>query len=203
MTNKYNERWIRGQIPIIESDKEKHDLISYYFNKERTIYLSGGIEFETSTIIIQQLMALYSLSLQPIIMYISSPGGSAYACQAMVDIMDVIKKSCIIKTVAYGFAASAGSVIVSNGTKGHRYGFSTTDIMIHHSNGGMQGSYLDMVVEFEQTKKLNQWLIDYYVRVTDQSKDIIQQALQRDKYFTVPEAIEFGLLDKVFDATSS
>lgn len=63
---------------------------------------------------------------------IQSPGGSLFASQRIVGMMDAAKaRGVTVETRCYGFAASAGFYILVNGSPGYRYAAPEAQLMWH------------------------------------------------------------------------
>jgi ATP-dependent Clp protease protease subunit len=68
--------------------------------------------------------------------YINSPGGSVYEGLAIYDTMQMIPN--VINTVACGVTASFGTVLLTAGTKGHRFALPNATIHMHQPLGGVE-----------------------------------------------------------------
>jgi len=130
-----------------------------------------------------------------IFMYINSPGGLVTAGLAMYDTMQFIK--CDISTLVIGQACSAGSLLSMAGTKGKRYALKNSRIMIHQPSGGASGQATDIQIQAEEIVKIKAKLNQMYADHTGQDIEVINQAMERDKFMSPDEALEFGLIDKI------
>src|SRR3972149_7752012 len=121
--------------------------------KRRIILLSTPIEDQTANLIVAQLIYLSNEDPDaPLHMYISSPGGSVYAGMAIYDTMQMIPNQ--ISTVAVGFAASYATVLLTAGTKGHRYALPNATIHMHPPHGGTQGQASDIEIQAKEMLRL-------------------------------------------------
>jgi ATP-dependent Clp protease protease subunit len=162
---------------------------------------NGGIEDirgVTANIIIQQMLYLqYENKSQEIHMYINCPGGSVYSTLAIYDTMQFLE--CPIATYCMGMAASGAALLLAAGSKGKRYAFPNSKIMIHQPWGGghdmMQVS--DMEIEAAEMAKDRQRLNEILARHTGQPIDRIALETERDRYFDAAGAKEFGIVDEV------
>jgi ATP-dependent Clp protease protease subunit len=71
--------------------------------------------------------------------------------------------------------------------------------MIHQPSGGAQGQATDIEIQAREILQLRQRLNEMYVRHTGQSLDVIQAAVERDKFMSPEEAKTFGLIDEVMN----
>ena len=128
-------------------------------------------------------------------MYINSPGGLVTAGLAMYDTMEFIK--CDVATLVIGQACSAGSLLAMAGTKGKRYALRNSRIMIHQPSGGYSGQATDILIHAEEITKIKKRLNQMYAEHTGQSIEVIDDAMERDKFMSPEEAKAFGLVDKI------
>ncbi|MFA7654512.1 MAG: ATP-dependent Clp protease proteolytic subunit [Candidatus Dojkabacteria bacterium] len=164
--------------------------------KDRIIFVSGQIRTDMANTIIAQLLFLEKENPQEDIqMFINSYGGEVTAGMAMLDTMNYIK--CDISTIAVGLAASMGTILLANGTKGKRFALPHSKIHIHQPMGGVRGQASDIAIEAEDIIKTREALYNILSKRTGKSKAQIEKDADRDKYFTAKEAQEYGLIDKV------
>ena len=186
-------------VPVVIEQTSKgersYDIFSRLL-KERIIFLTGGINEQVSSIVSAQLLFLESQAPdKDIFMYINSPGGLVTAGLAMYDTMQFIK--CDISTLVIGQACSAGSLLSMAGTKGKRYALKISRIMIHQPSGGASGQATDILIHAEEITKIKKRLNQMYADHTGQSIEKINDAMERDKFMSPEEALEFGLIDKI------
>jgi len=186
-------------VPVVIEQTSKgersYDIFSRLL-KERIIFLTGGINEQVSSIVSAQLLFLESQAPdKDIFMYINSPGGLVTAGLAIYDTMQFIK--CDISTLVIGQACSAGSLLAMAGTKGKRYALKNSRIMIHQPSGGASGQATDIQIQAEEIVKIKKKLNQMYADHTGQDIEIINQAMERDKFMSPQEALEFGLIDKI------
>lgn len=164
--------------------------------KDRIIFVSGQIRTDMANTIIAQLLFLEKENPQEDIqMFINSYGGEVTAGMAMLDTMNYIK--CDISTIAVGLAASMGTILLANGTKGKRFALPHSKIHIHQPMGGVKGQASDIAIEAEDIIKTREALYNILSKRTGRSKVQIEKDADRDKYFTAKEAQQYGLIDKV------
>ena len=166
--------------------------------KERIIFLGEEVTDVSASLIVSQLLFLEAEDPEKdISLYINSPGGSVTAGMAIYDTMNFIK--CDVSTICMGRAASMGSFLLSGGAKGKRMALPNAEIMIHQPMGGAQGQATEIQIAAEhilQTKKrLNRILSEN----TGKPLEVIERDTDRDNWLTAEEAVEYGLIDAVFD----
>ena len=169
--------------------------------KERIIFVTGGVDDTVASLITAQLLFLESENpKKDVAMYINSPGGFVSSGLAIYDTMQYIR--CPISTVCIGQAASMGSLLLAAGEKGHRIALPNARIMLHQPSGGYQGVATDIERHAEEIIDLKRRLNNIYVKHTGQDFDTIENKLDRDTFLTAQEAVEFGIIDRVFERRS-
>jgi ATP-dependent Clp protease, protease subunit len=193
---------MNGLVPMVVEQTNRgeraYDIYSRLL-KERIIFLTGPVDDHVSSLICAQLMYLESENpAKDISFYINSPGGIVTAGLAIYDTMNYIRPD--ISTVCFGQAASMGSLLLTAGTKGKRYGLPNSRIMIHQPSGGFQGQATDIDIHAREILSLRARLNQIYVDHTGQPIEVIEQRMDRDSFLSPEEAKEFGLIDDVVDS---
>jgi ATP-dependent Clp protease protease subunit len=166
--------------------------------KERIIFITGVVEDGMATLVVAQLMFLEAENpKKEIAMYINSPGGVVTAGLAIYDTMQFIRPA--VSTLCVGQAASMGSLLLTAGEKDMRFALPNARIMVHQPSGGFQGQASDIMIHAQEILNLRKRLNEIYVQHTGQPIKKIEEALERDMFFTADAAKEFGLVDKVID----
>lgn len=175
--------------------RSQTDLYSDAVNTYREIWLIGEVNTASATEIILQLRHLDRTN-GDIKLFINSPGGSVCDGFAIVDAIKGCKND--VCTICTGMAASMGAFILSCGTKGKRYITPLSEVMIHQPLGGAQGqaSDIELVANhiLKTKKKINQILSDN----TGKPIEDIAKDCDRDYYMDAEEAINYGIVDKIF-----
>lgn len=166
--------------------------------KERIIFLTGPIDDNIASLICAQLLFLESENpKKEISFYINSPGGIVWSGLAMYDTMQYISSK--IMTICIGQAASAGSLLLTAGEKGMRFSLPNSRIMVHQPSGGYQGQVTDIEIQTNEIIKTKKKLNEIYSKHTTRDIKEVENIMERDRYFSVEEAIDFGLIDKVVE----
>ena len=165
--------------------------------RDRIIFLGDEVNDTTASLVVAQMLFLESEDPgKDINLYINSPGGSVSSGLAIYDTMNYIK--CDVSTICIGMAASMGAFLLSSGAKGKRFALPNSEIMIHQPLGGAQGQASDIKIAAEHIlrtkKKLNRILAENSGKPIEQ----IERDTDRDNYLSAEEALNYGLIDKVF-----
>jgi ATP-dependent Clp protease, protease subunit len=143
-----------------------------------------------------QLLFLESQDAQKdITLYINSPGGLVTAGMAIYDTMQYI--STDIQTIVVGQACSMGSLLASAGTKGKRFMLPHARHMIHQPLGGASGQATDVEIRANELLRWKKELTEIYHKTTGKDIETLKADLERDKFMTPEEAVEYGLADRI------
>ena len=164
--------------------------------KERIIFLIGGVNDAVSSLICAQLLYLESENPnKDIAFYINSPGGVVTSGLAIYDTMQYIRPD--VSTVCIGQAASMGALLLAAGAPGKRFSLPNARVMVHQPSGGAQGQAADIEIQAKEILALRSRLNDIYAAHTGQGLDVIEEAMERDRYMSPEEAKRFGIIDEV------
>ncbi len=184
---------------VIEQDgrgERSYDIYSRLL-KDRIVFLSGEINDDLANTIVAQLLFLEATDIEKdIMLYINSPGGSVTAGMAIYDTMQYIKPD--VSTICIGMAASMAAVLLSSGTKGKRIALPNSEIMIHQALGGAKGQATDVLIHAEQLLKCKNKLNKILADNTGKSFEQLEADCERDHYLDAQEALEYGIVDKIY-----
>jgi len=167
--------------------------------KDRIIMLSSPIDSQVAASITAQLLFLESEdSEKDIYFYINSPGGSITDGMAIYDTMQYINADVV--TICTGMAASMAAFLLSAGTKGKRIALPNAEVMIHQPLGGAQGQATEIEIAAKRILFLREKLNKMMAEQTGQSVEVINRETDRDNFMTAEQAMEFGLIDKIFSS---
>jgi len=170
--------------------------------RERIIWLGSEVRDENANAICAQMMLLAAEDPdKDIFLYINSPGGSITAGMAIYDTMKYIQPD--VATVAMGMAASMGQFLLSSGTKGKRYATPHARVMMHQPSGGIGGTATDVRINAQLIMHMKSVLAELIADQTGKSIEQIHRDSDRDRWFTAPEALEYGFIDHVVSHAGS
>jgi len=183
---------------IAEKRFSLDDEMERTFLDSRRLFFSEGVDSQSATEIIRKLWYLdLKEPGKPITFIIFSPGGSIDAGFAIWDQVKMIASP--VTTVVTGLAASMGSILSLCASQGRRFATPNARILIHQPSihGVVQGPAADLEIQAKEIIRTRTRIVELYCEATGQATDVIERAIDRDRWFTPEEAIEFGLLDKV------
>ena len=188
-------------IPIVIEESGRGERAFDIYSRllrERIVFLGEPVTSDSANRIVAQLLFLEADDPEKdIFLYINSPGGSVYDGLGIFDTMQHVKPD--IHTVCVGLAASMGAFLLGAGAKGKRSSLLHSRIMIHQPLGGARGQASDIRIQADEIlfikDKLNQELSDR----TGQPIERIREDTDRDFYMSPSEAVEYGIIDNVFN----
>ena len=176
--------------------ERQYDIFSRLLN-DRIVVLSDEVNDATASLVVAQLLYLEGQdSEKDISLYINSPGGSVSAGLAIYDTMQYIK--CDVSTICMGMAASMGAFLLSSGAKGKRFALPNSEIMIHQPLGGAQGQASDIKIAAEHILRTREKLNKILAENTGKPIEQIALDTERDNWLSAQEAMDYGIVDKVF-----
>ncbi len=164
--------------------------------RERIIFLNGEVNDTVSALVCAQLLFLEAENpKKPISLYINSPGGVVTSGFAMYDTMRYIRAP--VHTLCMGTARSMGSFLLMAGEPGQRAALPNADMLVHQPSGGYQGQASDIAIHAEEIQKTKQRITRLYAENCGRSYADAERALDRDRFMTAEEALEWGLIDRI------
>ena len=193
------ELYMNTLVPMVVEQTNRgeraYDIYSRLL-KERIIFLVGPVNDAVASLVCAQLLFLESENPnKDIAFYINSPGGVVSSGLAIYDTMQYIRSD--VATVCIGLAASMGSLLLTAGAKGKRVALPNARVMVHQPSGGAQGQATDIEIQAREILRMRAQLNEIYVKHTGQPIEVINAAVERDKFMSPMEAKEFGLIDEV------
>ena len=167
--------------------------------EDRIIFLGTPISDDVANAVIAQLMCLVTMNPDTeISIYINSPGGSFTALTAIYDTMRFIKPD--VQTVCLGQAASAAAILLGAGAKGKRMALPNSRILIHQPyTEGTFGQTSDIEIQANEILRMRELLERMIADSSGKDIDQVSRDIERDKILTAEQAVEYGLIDQVFD----
>ena len=165
---------------------------------DRIVFLGSGIDDNVANIIVAQLLFLDAEDPErDIFMYINSPGGSVYAGMAIYDTMQHLRAP--VATFCVGMALSMGAVLLTAGAKGKRNSLPNSRIMLHQPSGGSQGTAADIEIAAKEILHIRERLNGIIAKHTGQTVERIADDVDRDRFMSPAEAVDYGLIDRVLE----
>ena len=181
--------------------ERSYDIFSRLLN-DRIILLHDEVNSATASVVVAQLLYLEGQDPdKDIFLYINSPGGSVSDGMAIYDTMQYVK--CDVSTICMGMAASMGAFLLSSGAKGKRIALPNSEIMIHQpliSGGGISGQVTDIQIRSNYLLRTKERLNRILSANTGKDYETVCQDTERDNFMNAEEALQYGLIDKVFDS---
>ena len=166
---------------------------------QRIIFLGTEVTDESAQRVCSQLFILSAEDPRSdISLYINSPGGSVTAGLAIYDTMRLIPNA--VSTIAVGFAASMGQMLLTFGAPGKRYALPNARIMMHQPSAGVGGTTSDILIQAESHEFLKRLTQGIIAERTGQSVETIERDSDRDRWFSAAEAKEYGMVDEIIES---
>ena len=167
--------------------------------EERILFLGTQVDDTSANDIMAQLLVLEGLDPdRDITMYINSPGGSFTSLMAIYDTMQYVRPD--VRTVCLGQAASAAAVLLAAGAPGKRAALPNARVLIHQpATEGARGQVSDLEIQAAEIQRMRTLMEETLARHTGRSAEQISEDTDRDKILTAQEALEYGIIDQVFD----
>ena len=181
------------------SGERAFDIYSRLLN-ERIVLLNGPVHDDVAASIVAQFLHLESSDAEKDIhFYINSPGGVVTAGMAIYDVMQFVKPD--VATYVMGQACSMGSLLATAGAAGKRHMLPHARHMIHQPSGGAQGQATDIQIQAREIQKMKEVLTNIYVKHNSAGKtyDTLANDMERDKFMSAQEALEYGLIDDIVE----
>ena len=190
-----------GLVPMVVEQSARgeraYDIYSRLL-KERVIFLVGQVEDYMTNLVVAQLLFLEAENPdKDIHLYINSPGGSVTAGMSIYDTMQFIKPD--VSTICIGQACSMGALLLAGGAAEKRFCLPHSRMMIHQPLGGFQGQASDIEIHAREILTIRERLNKVLAHHTGQPMDVIARDTDRDNFMSGPEAVAYGLIDKVLE----
>lgn len=166
--------------------------------KARTVTIFGDINERLARNITERLLALAAESIDPITIYISSPGGHVESGDVVYDIIKFIEP--VVRVVGTGWVASAATTIYLAADKEHRFALPNTRFLVHQPSGGSRGSASDIKIQAEQIVKMKARINQLIASETGQPVERVAKDTDRDYWMSVDEAIEYGIVGRCINS---
>jgi ATP-dependent Clp protease protease subunit len=167
--------------------------------RERIVFLGKEVDDQLANLIAAQLLYLDAEDPgKDISLYVNSPGGSAYAGMAIYDAMQYVQSD--VSTVCLGMGMSAAAMVLCGGAAGKRYALPNSKIMIHQGSAGFRGTPADIQIAAREVLSMTKRMAELIALHSGQELDKVMRDIDRDRFMTPEEALEYGLVDEIISA---
>ena len=163
---------------------------------QRILVLGQPVDDDSANRLVAQLLVLAADDPHSdICLYINSPGGSVLAGLAIYDTMQLIPND--VATVAVGFAASMGQILLCAGAPGKRYALPNAQVVMHEGSAGLGGSAADVEIQAANLVATLDRMRGIIARHTGHTLEEVVRDVGRDRWFDADEARAYGFVDHV------
>ena len=183
---------------VVESDGRYERSFDIYSRllRERIVFLGQEVDDPIANVITAQLLFLEAEDPeQEIKLYVNSPGGSAYAGMAIYDTMQFVKPD--VRTICLGMGMSAAAMVIAGGAAGKRMALPNAKIMIHQGSAGFRGTPADIEIHANEVLEMTRRMAQILARHTGKPVEQVMTDIDRDRFMTPGEALEYGLVDQI------
>ncbi|MDN3242071.1 ClpP family protease [Glycomyces tritici] len=164
--------------------------------QQRVLVLDGALDDDNGTLLATQMLSLAIENANAdIALWIHSPGGSVPSMLAIRDVMRLIP--CDVSTLALGLACSAGQFLLSSGTKGKRRALPHARVLMHQGSAGIAGAAVDIELQANDLRHTRDTVLGLIAEDTGQSVERIFEDSLHDRWYTAPEALDYGFIDAI------
>jgi ATP-dependent Clp protease, protease subunit len=167
--------------------------------RERIVFLGREVDDQLANLIAAQLLYLDAEDPdKDISLYVNSPGGSAYAGMAIYDAMQYVQSD--VSTVCLGMGMSAAAMVLCGGAAGKRFALPNSKIMIHQGSAGFRGTPADIQIAAREVLSMTKRMAELIALHSGQGLDKVMRDIDRDRFMTPEEAVEYGLVDEIISS---
>jgi ATP-dependent Clp protease, protease subunit len=185
---------------VLEQDGRMERSFDIYSRllRERIVFLGQEVNDDIANLIAAQLLHLDAAEPgKDIYLYVNSPGGSAYAGMAIYDTMQYVRSE--VATVCLGMGMSAAAMILCGGAPGKRFALPNSKMMIHQGSAGFRGTPADIQIAAREIVGMTRQMAEIIARHSGQDVEQVMVDIDRDRFMTPEEAVEYGLVDAIME----
>src|SRR5918996_2047605 len=183
---------------VVEADGRGERAFDVYSRllRDRIVFLTGEVDDDVANLITAQLLFLEAEEPErDVSLYVNSPGGSAYAGMAIYDTMQLVRPD--VRTICVGMAMSAAAMILCGGAAGKRSALPNSKLMIHQGSAGFRGTPADIEIHAQEVLATTRRMAEIIARHSGRDLGQVMRDIDRDRFMSPEEAIEYGLIDEV------
>ena len=197
--DRWHDRVQNSMVPMVLEESSRgeraFDIYSMLL-RQRIVFLGQEVDDQVANLIISQMLYLEAVDpAQDIALYINSPGGLAYGGMAIYDVIQHIRPD--VSTICVGMGMSAAAMVLCGGAAGKRFALPSARMMIHQGSAGTRGAPSDMEIQLREVLALTRRMAEIIAHHSLRSVDEVVRDIDRDKFMTPHEAIEYGLIDAI------
>jgi ATP-dependent Clp protease protease subunit len=168
--------------------------------KSRTLLVFGTVTDVTAADVTRRLIALDADSTNPIDVLVSSPGGHLESGDAIHDIVRFI--AAPVNMIGTGWVGSAATHLYLAVPRERRYCLPNTRFLIHQPSGGAGGPASDIAIQAREIVKARERIARTIARETGKSLEVVLADIERDRWLSAEEAVEYGLVSRIIERKS-
>ena len=183
---------------VLEADGRAERAFDLYSRllRDRIVFLGRPVDDELANLIVGQLLFLEAEDPEKdISLYVNSPGGEVYAGLAIYDAMQHVRPD--VSTICFGMGMSAAAMIVAAGATGKRFALPNAKLMIHQGSAGFRGAPTDVSIAAREVESTTRQMAEIIARHSGREPEQVLDDIDRDRFMTPAEAVEYGLVDEV------
>jgi ATP-dependent Clp protease protease subunit len=183
---------------VLEADGRAERAFDLYSRllRDRIVFLGRPVDDELANLIVGQLLFLEAEDPEKdISLYVNSPGGEVYAGLAIYDAMQHVRPD--VSTICFGMGMSAAAMIVAAGAPGKRFALPNAKLMIHQGSAGFRGAPTDVSIAAREVESTTRQMAEIIARHSGREPEQVLDDIDRDRFMTPAEAVEYGLVDEV------
>lgn len=188
-----------GEKNIEEVAKASNFLESGLF-KNRTLTLFGEVNQDVARRTAEKLLTLSYESDDPIMFYISSPGGHVESGDVIYDMIQFIKP--VVRCIGTGWVGSIATHIYLAAERENRLCLPNTRFLIHQPAGGFGGDATDIAIHAREIVKTRERINAVIAERTGQTLERVAQDTDRDYWMSAEESLTYGLVGRIIRKAS-
>ncbi|WP_261165261.1 ClpP family protease [Microbacterium sp. Marseille-Q6965] len=185
---------------VITRDGRGERIMDVYSHllSERVVYLGTAIDAGVANALIAQLLHLEADAPErEVQLYINCEGGDPAAALGVYDTIRYIRPD--VATTCVGQAVGVGAMLLAAGAPGRRGVLPHARVVLHQPAAQSRGAVPDLIVHADELVRVRGDLEGILARHTGRDAGELRRDTDRDRVFTAPGAVEYGLADRVLE----
>jgi ATP-dependent Clp protease, protease subunit len=192
-------------VPVVVESEGRYERSFDIYSRllrDRIVFLGTEIDDHVANLLTAQLLFLEAQDPErDVSLYINSPGGSAYAGMAIYDTIQYVRPD--VSTVCLGMGMSAAAMVLCGGTAGKRFALPNAKVMIHQGTAGFRGAPIDIEIHAQEALRTTRRMAEIIAHHSGNDVEQVMRDIDRDRFMTPEEAIEYGLVDAIMPTGSA